>query len=104
LLTAARDAATLLGARPLGEEVATLGSAHRPSGRPAAGATTELTPREREILALVAQGRTNGEVARQLFISTKTVSVHVSNILAKLRAGGRTEAVAIARRQGILTD
>ena len=62
----------------------------------------ELTPREREVLALVADGRTNGEVARALFISTKTVSVHVSNILAKLGAAGRTEAAAIARREGLL--
>ena len=61
-----------------------------------------LTPRETEILALVAQGRTNGEIGRQLFISTKTVSVHVSNILGKLGAAGRTEAAAIARRDGLL--
>jgi DNA-binding NarL/FixJ family response regulator len=63
-----------------------------------------LTAREQEILALVAQGRTNGEIGRQLFISTKTVSVHVSNILAKLGAAGRTEAAAIARREGVLQD
>jgi DNA-binding CsgD family transcriptional regulator len=100
LLAAARETAGLLGARPLLHEVAGIVPRHPPTGR----GSTELTPREREILALVAQGRTNGEVARQLFISTKTVSVHVSNILAKLSAGGRTEAVAIARRQGVLTD
>ena len=64
----------------------------------------DLTPREREILVLVAQGRTNGEIGKQLFISTKTVSVHVSNILAKLRAAGRTEAAAIARRRGLLPE
>ena len=52
--------------------------------------------------ALVAQGRTNGEIGRQLFISTKTVSVHVSNILGKLGASGRTEAAAIARRDGLI--
>jgi DNA-binding NarL/FixJ family response regulator len=51
---------------------------------------------------LVAQGRTNGEIGRQLFISTKTVSVHVSNILGKLGAAGRTEAAAIARRDGLI--
>jgi DNA-binding NarL/FixJ family response regulator len=61
-----------------------------------------LTPRESEILARVAQGRTNGEIGRQLFISTKTVSVHVSNILGKLGAAGRTEAAAIARRDGLI--
>ena len=72
------------------------------AGAPAADAT--LTARETEILGLVAQGRSNGEIARQLFISTKTVSVHVSNILAKLGASGRTEAAAIARRDGLLAD
>jgi DNA-binding NarL/FixJ family response regulator len=65
---------------------------------------TDLTTREIQILELVAQGRSNGEIARQLFISAKTVSVHVSNILAKLGAGGRTEAAAIARRDGLLSD
>ncbi len=61
-----------------------------------------LTPREREILALVAEGRSNGEIGKQLFISTKTVSVHVSNILGKLGAGSRTEAAAVARRRDLL--
>ncbi|WP_408897022.1 AAA family ATPase [Nocardioides sp. R1-1] len=61
-----------------------------------------LTPRELEILALVAEGRSNGEIGKQLFISTKTVSVHVSNILGKLGAAGRTEAAAIARREKLL--
>ena len=51
---------------------------------------------------LVAAGRTNGEIGKQLFISTKTVSVHVSNILAKLGASRRTEAVAVARDSGLL--
>ena len=55
----------------------------------------------REILALVAEGRSNGEIGKQLFISAKTVSVHVSNILGKLDASGRTEAAAIARRRGL---
>ena len=78
-----------------------------PAGPPevrrlASGVT--LTRREAEVLALVAEGRTNGEIARQLFISTKTVSVHVSNILAKLQASGRTEAAALARRYGLLPE
>jgi hypothetical protein len=48
------------------------------------------------VLALVAQGLTNRQIGARLFISEKTASVHVSNILAKLSASGRTEAVAIA--------
>ena len=96
---AALEVAERLGARPL------LRRLGRATGAPAtrtAGARVSLTPRESEILALVAQGRTNGEIGRQLFISTKTVSVHVSNILGKLGASGRTEAAAIARRDGLL--
>ena len=55
------------------------------------------------VLELVAEGRTNDEIARRLFMSPKTASVHVSRILAKLRAGNRTEAVAIARRAGLVS-
>ena len=61
-----------------------------------------LTPRELEVLALMASGRSNSEIGQQLFISRKTASVHVSNILAKLGAVSRTEAVALARRRGLL--
>ena len=61
-----------------------------------------LTPREREILALVASGRSNGEIGKQLFISGKTVSVHVSNVMSKLGAASRTEASALARRAGLI--
>ncbi len=50
----------------------------------------------------MAEGRSNGEIGKQLFISAKTVSVHVSNILGKLDASGRTEAAAIARRRGLI--
>lgn len=60
-----------------------------------------LTDREREVLALVAAGRSNPEIARALFISAKTASVHVSNILAKLGVSGRVEAAAVAHRLGI---
>lgn len=94
----ARTAARQLGARPLLDELRALGSsAARTDSAPDA-----LTAREREILGHVADGRTNGEIAKLLFISTKTVSVHVSNILGKLGASGRTEAAAIARRRGLL--
>ena len=95
---AAREAARRLGATPLVEQLRAIGSA--PS-RHEAGSDV-LTPREAEILQHVAAGRTNGEIGKQLFISTKTVSVHVSNILGKLGASGRTEAAAIARRRGLV--
>lgn len=65
-------------------------------------AARDLTAREREILALLALGRSNGQIGRQLFISTKTASVHVSNILAKLGVGSRGEAVAVSRERGLL--
>lgn len=56
-----------------------------------------LTPREREVLRLLAAGRSNGQIGEELFISTKTASVHVSNILAKLGVASRGEAAAMAR-------
>ena len=95
---AAREGARRLGATPLVEQLRAIGSA---PARHEAGSDV-LTPREAEILQLVAAGRTNGEIGKQLFISTKTVSVHVSNILGKLGAAGRTEAAAIARRRGLV--
>lgn len=98
----ARAVAERLGARPLLDTLDALEPGAASPGRASDHAAADLTPREREILGLVAQGRTNGEVAKRLFISTKTVSVHVSNILAKLGASGRTEAAAIARRDGLI--
>jgi DNA-binding CsgD family transcriptional regulator len=61
-----------------------------------------LSARERQVLALVAAGRTNGQIALELFISTKTASVHVTHILDKLGAGNRVEAAMIAARAGLL--
>ncbi|KRC88636.1 LuxR family transcriptional regulator [Terrabacter sp. Root85] len=90
----AREEAVRLEAKPLLAEL----DAVRPGG-----VTVDLTPRELEVLALLAQGLTNGQIGKQLYISTKTVSVHVSNLLAKLGASGRTEAAAIARRRGLVT-
>lgn len=63
-----------------------------------------LTSRELEVLRLVAAGLSNREIGQQLFISAKTASVHVSNILAKLGANSRVEAAAIAHRDGLLGD
>ncbi|WP_172885668.1 LuxR family transcriptional regulator [Jiangella sp. DSM 45060] len=67
-----------------------------------AAAPSGLTVREHEVLRLVAAGRSNREIGEELFISAKTASVHVSNILAKLGASGRGEAAAIAHRDGLL--
>jgi DNA-binding CsgD family transcriptional regulator len=122
-LRLARESALRLGARPLLAELRTLGRAgqrgavQRGAGQRGAGQRgaagsggassspgepDPLTSREREVLTLVATGRSNGEIGKALFISTKTVSVHVSNILAKLGASGRTEAAALARQRGLL--
>jgi DNA-binding NarL/FixJ family response regulator len=59
---------------------------------------TALTDRERDVLAELVDGRTNRQVAAKLYISEKTVSVHVSNILAKLGVRSRAEAAALARQ------
>jgi DNA-binding NarL/FixJ family response regulator len=64
----------------------------------------ELTEREEEILSLVAQGKSNQEIARQLFVSIKTVRNHVSNILLKLQVADRAQAVIRARESGLGRD
>jgi len=68
---------------------------------PARKDTFGLSAREREVLGLIAEGRTNREIGERLFISQKTVGVHVGNILAKLRVSGRVEAAAVAIRLGL---
>jgi DNA-binding CsgD family transcriptional regulator len=65
------------------------------------GGPAELTTREREVAALLAEGCSNAELARRLFISPKTAAVHVSNILAKLGMSGRAEIAAWAVRHGL---
>jgi DNA-binding CsgD family transcriptional regulator/tetratricopeptide (TPR) repeat protein len=102
-----------LGARLLDGEVGALARRARLDLAPPAGATAPaagpptpaqqlgLTPREAEVLALVAAGRSNRQIAQALFISPKTAAVHVSNILAKLGVAGRVEAAAIAHRLGL---
>lgn len=62
-----------------------------------------LTPRERDVLAVLATGATNRQIAQQLFIGTETVKTHVSNILRKFGASCRTEVVAQAYATGLLT-
>ncbi|GAT65315.1 ATPase-like protein [Planomonospora sphaerica] len=98
-----------LGARPLGDSLAALGRrarfgpVRRSEPEPAGpDRTAALTGREREVLALVADGLPNREIGERLFIAPKTVSVHVSNILGKLGVASRTQAVAAARRAGLL--
>jgi DNA-binding CsgD family transcriptional regulator len=68
--------------------------------KPGLGKTLGLTPREGEVLGLVARGYTDREIAKALTISVKTASVHVSHILRKLEAPNRLEAAAIAHRIG----
>ena len=65
--------------------------------------SSSLTPREIEVLRLVADGKTNSEIARDLFISTKTASVHVSHILAKLGVSSRVQAAGIARDMDLVS-
>ncbi|QFG20525.1 LuxR family transcriptional regulator [Actinomadura sp. WMMB 499] len=100
----AADAAERLGAAPLLGALRDLGSRARlaaPNGPAPSGAGPfgALTAREREVLKLVAEGRSNREIAGELFISPKTASVHVSNILAKLNVANRAQAAALAHRE-----
>jgi len=115
-LLQAHQVAGELGAAPLRREIEGLARRARidlaaaaapPAARAAEPTPAErlgLTPREREVLALVAGGRTNQQIAEELFISVKTAGIHVSNILAKLGVGNRVEAAAAAHRGGLLDD
>ncbi|MEU2620093.1 AAA family ATPase [Streptomyces sp. NPDC007157] len=105
LLRLAGAVAGHLGARPLAEAVALLAQRARlslTSGTPRRALdpaeSLGLTNRERDVLRLVSAGRTNRQIAEELFISPKTASVHVSNILGKLGVSGRGEAAAVAHR------
>ena len=71
--------------------------------RDAANSATYLSERESEILTLVAEGRTDNEIAIRLCMSAKTVSWYVKEIRARFSARSRTHAVALAMRQGILS-
>jgi DNA-binding CsgD family transcriptional regulator len=112
----AAAAAASAGADGEGEEAA---ASDRPRTSPAAGAprltvvpgfaaapasevdSFGLSPRERDVLALIARGRTNREIGTELFISERTVGVHVGRVLAKLAVSGRVEAAAVAIRLGL---
>ena len=110
----AADLAGRLGARPLLEQIGSLARRARvdvpalpgPRGHvePGGAAPFGLTERELEVLRLVAAGRGNRDIAAELFISPKTASVHVSNILGKLGVSSRGEAAATAYRQHLLDD
>jgi len=98
-----------LGARPLTDQIADLaqrgriglGSALSPAPAPGADRLAGLTSRELEVLRLVATGRSNRDIAADLFISPKTASIHVPNILGKLGVASRGEAAAAAYRLGL---
>ena len=92
----ARADAARMGARPLLERLAGVGGA--PRGAAAPRGLRALTDREQGVLAELVDGRTNRQIAAKLFISEKTASVHVSNILAKLGVHSRAEAAALAHR------
>ncbi|WP_412516287.1 response regulator transcription factor [Actinomadura madurae] len=99
MLRTAVEITDRLGAVPLGEEAA--GLLRRTRAPRTGSAPLGLTPREFEVLRLVAEGRSNRDIAEALFISVKTASVHVSNILGKLEVTSRGEAAATAHRLGL---
>ena len=111
-LRAACAAAAETGAKLLSADIASLARRARidvdtvepveaPEGEESPAARLGLTPRELEVLLLVAEGRTNRAIGEALFMSEKTASVHVSRILAKLGVSGRVEAAAVAHRLGL---
>ncbi|WRY95525.1 AAA family ATPase [Streptomyces sp. NBC_00481] len=97
------ETADRLGAVPLRAALDALLRRGRLAEASGAGDVPALTARESDVLRLLALGRTNRQIGDELFITGKTASVHVSNILAKLGAASRTEAVAIAYREGLIT-
>jgi class 3 adenylate cyclase/DNA-binding CsgD family transcriptional regulator/tetratricopeptide (TPR) repeat protein len=113
VIRAAHKTAVALGAAPLRGEIELLAKRGRlhlgepidttasPEALPSPAASLGLTRREAEVLALVAEGRTNRQIGQALYITPKTASVHVSRILAKLGVAGRGEAAAIAHRLGL---
>ncbi|WP_253889933.1 helix-turn-helix transcriptional regulator [Actinokineospora diospyrosa] len=105
-LRLADEVATRLGAKPLADAIRKIARRGRISLLESVQVRDEVdpfTPRERAVLGLVAAGRTNRQVGEELFISEKTVSVHLSRIMAKLGASRRAEAVAVAYDRGLLS-
>jgi DNA-binding CsgD family transcriptional regulator/tetratricopeptide (TPR) repeat protein len=108
----AADLAGRLGARPLLGQIGSLARRARvdlsaipgQDVQPGGAAPFGLTEREFEVLRLVAVGRSNRDIAAELFISPKTASVHVSNIISKFGVTSRGEAAATAYRQHLLDD
>ncbi len=103
--TEAASIAEELGSPPLHELALRLARTHRvvlPGHSTPVTGPEALTGREHEVLRLIAAGHTNRRIARDLEISEKTVSVHVSNVLRKLEVGSRTEAAGVAYREGLV--
>ncbi len=101
----ARDAFERLGARRDADEASALLRDLGVAGRTVAhGERDELTAREREVLALVAAGLSNAEIARRLVISPKTAEHHVGRVLGKLGVRSRAEAAAHAVREGLASS
>jgi LuxR family maltose regulon positive regulatory protein len=92
-------AGKLLAAFPKASAV----SRRRDATPPPSPIVEPLSPREREVLQLIAEGLTNKEIARGLVLSVGTVKVHAHNIYSKLGVSGRTQAIAKARILGILS-
>jgi DNA-binding CsgD family transcriptional regulator len=111
-LRTAHRTAIALGAVPLRDEIEALARATRlelaePGARPVRSveqAPFGLTPREREVLALLCAGLTNRQIARSIFITERTAGVHVSNIIMRMQVANRGQAAALARRTGICGD
>lgn len=73
----------------------------RRSAAPRSAVLDALTPREREVLELIAEGKSNGEIASELFVAEQTVKTHVSNVLGKLGLRDRAQAVVFAYENGV---
>jgi two-component system, NarL family, nitrate/nitrite response regulator NarL len=98
------EAETLAAARGLAADADALVMASRaPRGQTHGSDPESLTPREQEVLELLAEGLSNQSIAARLSISGHTVKFHVSSICAKLGADNRTDAVSRAVRQGLIT-